>query len=137
MRTLLIIFKRTMQVDEFIRWTLYGVKPDTAKPPLKSLQVGGDPATGCQNDTSNASWKPPPHIDCDGVRMTMYYYGRECDLHTYCKKYNCTLPPDNTSGYWPWNYTEVVKCSGLGPVHPWCTIAVYRSVPCCCSESLQ
>ena len=46
MRTLLIIFKRTMQVDEFIRWTLYGVKPDTAKPPLKSLQVGGDPATG-------------------------------------------------------------------------------------------
>ena len=22
-------------------------------------------------------------------------------------RYNCTLPPQNTSGYWPWNYTEV------------------------------
>lgn len=102
------------QVDEFIRWTLYGIKNDTAKPPFKSLQVGGDPATGCHNATN------PAHVDCDGVRMTMYYYARECDLHTYCKKYNCTLPPRNTSGYWPWNYTEVDKCSGLSPVHPWC-----------------
>lgn len=92
------------QVDDFIKWTLYGIKTDTAQPPFKSLQVGGNPATGCQGET------PPKGVDCDGVRMTMYYYARECDLHTYCKKYNCTLPPNSTSGYWPWNYTEVEKC---------------------------
>ena len=102
------------QIDDFIEFTLYGIKNDTAQWPFKSLQVGGDPATGCHNET------PPAHVDCDGIRMTMYYYARECDLHTYCPKYNCTLPPDNTSGYWPWNYTEVDKCSGLSPVHPWC-----------------
>jgi hypothetical protein len=39
-------------VDAYIQWTLYGVKPDVASPPLRSLQ---DPET-------------------DGVRMTMFYY---------------------------------------------------------------
>jgi hypothetical protein len=108
------------QIDEYIKWTLYGIKNDTAKWPYKSLQVGGDPSTGCQDET------PSPHVDCDGVRMTMFYYARECDLHTYCKKYNCTLPPaslpdaDYPRYDWAWNYTEVDKCSGLSPVHPWC-----------------
>ena len=32
-------------LDQFIAFTLFGVKPDTAKPPLKSLQVGG--YSGC------------------------------------------------------------------------------------------
>ena len=35
------------QIDEYIRWTLYGIKPDVAKPPFKSLQVGGDYASSC------------------------------------------------------------------------------------------
>ena len=118
------------RVDEYIQYTLYGVKPDTASPPFKSLQVGGDPATGCQ-DPGGA----PPHVDCDGIRMTMYYYARECDLHTYCAKYNCTLPPRNTSGYWPWNYTEVDKCSGLSPVHPWCMDERMANATCACSAA--
>jgi hypothetical protein len=120
------------RIDEFINFTLYGIKTDTAKPPFKSLQVGGDPSTGCHNAT------PPPHVDCDGIRMTMFYYARECDLHTYCKRYNCTLPPASLpdAAYprydWAWNYTEVDKCSGLSPVHPWCmdermANATYRS----------
>lgn len=68
------------RVDEFIEYTLYGIKSDTAKWPFKSLQVGGDPATGCQGET------PPSHVDCEGIRMTMYYYARECDRGTYCGK---------------------------------------------------
>ena len=27
------------RLDDYVKWTLYGVKPDTAKPPLKSLQI--------------------------------------------------------------------------------------------------
>ena len=42
------------RLDEFIEWTLYGVKPDTAKPPLKSLQL-----------------RPEDGGATDGVRMTM------------------------------------------------------------------
>ena len=84
-------------------------------------------------------------VDCDGIRMTLYYYGMECDIHTY----NGTLPPRSWSveylktrspssspipppwllaptptrtllQVWPLAYTEVDKCSGLSPVHPWC-----------------
>ena len=72
---LLLVLTHTGKL-RYIKWTLYGIKKDTAKPPYRSLQVGGDPATGCHNAT------PPKGIDCDGVRMTMFYYGHECDIHT-------------------------------------------------------
>ena len=49
--------KAVGRVDEYIQWTLYGVKPDTAKPPLKSLQI--------REEEGGA---------VDGVRMTMFYY---------------------------------------------------------------
>jgi len=52
------------RVDEYIQWTLYGVKPDTAKPPLKSLQIRED-------EVGNV----------DGIRMTMFYY--DTDLNNY------------------------------------------------------
>ena len=49
------------RLDDYIKWTLFGVKTDTAKPPYKSLQIrpedveaGADPST------------------LDGIRMTMY-----------------------------------------------------------------
>ena len=45
------------RVDEYIQWTLYGVKTDTAKPPYKSLQIR-------EEEGGNV----------DGVRMTMFYY---------------------------------------------------------------
>ncbi|KAL3907315.1 MAG: hypothetical protein SGPRY_010212 [Prymnesium sp.] len=48
------------RLDDFIRWTLYGIKTDTAKPPYKSLQIregeGGDE---------------------NGIRMTMFYYAHD------------------------------------------------------------
>jgi len=48
------------RLDDYIKWTLYGVKPDTAKPPLKSLQIRYD--------------EPGMEGQADGIRMTMYYY---------------------------------------------------------------
>lgn len=48
-------------LDEYVRWTLYGIKKDTAQPPYKSLQVGGDPDFPCTG------------TECDGIRMTMFY----------------------------------------------------------------
>ena len=45
------------RVDEYIHSTLYGVKPDVAKPPYKSLQI-----------------REGEEGDVDGIRMTMFYY---------------------------------------------------------------
>ena len=45
------------RIDEYIQWTLYGVKPDTASPPLKSLQIR-DEREG----------------NVDAIRMTLFYY---------------------------------------------------------------
>ena len=122
------------RVDEYIQWTLYGVKADVATPPLRSLQ-----------DPEN-----------DGVRMTMFYYpipppGDDHDLlqrpDTFLAPRHRMLsgqvllgiPPtpagasDDASGRWqadpaglaalqgfPFNYTEQDKC-GMpvsGPI--WC-----------------
>ena len=44
-----------LRVDEYIASTLYGIKPDHAKPPFKSLQL------------------PDPN---NGVRMTLFYYNQ-------------------------------------------------------------
>lgn len=43
------------RIDEYIEWTLYGIKNDTAKPPFKSLQL------------------PEPN---NGIRMTLFYSTR-------------------------------------------------------------
>jgi hypothetical protein len=121
------------RVDEYIEWTLYGVKADVATPPLRSLQ---DPAD-------------------DGVRMTMFYYPipPPGDNHEHMQRPDTVLAPrhrmlsgqvllgipppagtsDDASGRWqadaaslaalrgfPFNYTEQDKC-GMpvsGPI--WC-----------------
>ncbi|KAK3287799.1 hypothetical protein CYMTET_4709 [Cymbomonas tetramitiformis] len=53
------------RIDEYIQWTLYGIKPDTAKPPFKSLQIRED-----------------EHGDVDGIRMTLFYYAANMSNHT-------------------------------------------------------
>ena len=44
------------RLDEYVQWTLYGTKPDTAAAPLRSLQI--------REGEGGAE---------DGVRMTMFY----------------------------------------------------------------
>ena len=69
------------RVDEFIKWTLYGIKKDTAKPPYKSLQIRPedcDPALGNKNGSQCGNE--------DGIRMTMYYYGS--DYYEYGYNYD-------------------------------------------------
>jgi len=83
-------------LDDYIKWTLYGVKPDTAKAPLKSLQVGGDPAHPCHEDKDPSA--------CDGIRMTMFYYGAN----------------STSSGHFDWNYTEFDKCKLPFGGPTWC-----------------
>lgn len=80
-----------VQIDEFIKWTLYGIKQDTASPPYRALQVGGDPDFPCNRNPD------PNDIDtsCDGIRMTMFYYSQNLS--------------NATSGNFPWNYTEQSK----------------------------
>ena len=57
-----------LRLDEYIRWTLYGTKKDTAKPPFKSLQ------------------QPEPH---NGVRMTLYYYNQSYFPYDYTEQAEC------------------------------------------------
>ena len=72
------------RLDAFIKWTLYGVKPDTAKPPLKSLQIRyGE--TGMEEEA-------------DGIRMTMYYYD------------NASHPSPNCSGHFFYDYKMQDHC---------------------------
>ena len=53
------------RVDEYIQWTLYGIKPDTAKPPFKSLQIR-------EGEGGNEN----------GIRMTMFYYADDLNNHS-------------------------------------------------------
>ena len=76
------------RVDEYIEWTLYGIKPDTAKPPLKSLQIRED-EVGVNEVGVNAE-------SVDGIRMTMFYYAKDLNNHS--------------SAHFDWNYTEADKC---------------------------
>jgi hypothetical protein len=84
------------RVDDYIKYTLYGVKPDTAKPPLKSLQIRPE---DLEQGTGH---------DLDGIRMTMFYY-------------NQTIS-NSTSGHWNFNYTEASKCHtpGIQGGPNWC-----------------
>ena len=81
------------RIDEYIQWTLYGVKPDTAKPPLKSLQIRED-----------------EEGDVDGIRMTMFYYN--CSSGRTCSA--------TTSGHFDWDYTEADKCPMPFGGPTWC-----------------
>jgi len=81
------------RVDEYIQWTLYGVKPDTAKPPLKSLQIRED------EEGVDA-------VSVDGIRMTMFYYAKDLNNHS--------------SGHFGWNYTEADKCHMPFGGPTWC-----------------
>ena len=82
------------RVDEYIEWTLYGVKPDTASWPLKSLQIRED-----EVDESNAE-------SVDGIRMTMFYYDKDLNNHT--------------SGHFDWAYSEADKCHKPFGGPTWC-----------------
>jgi len=74
----------------------YGVKPDTAKPPLKSLQIREDEVAA---GLASAA-------DVDGVRMTMFYYASDLNNHS--------------SGHFDWAYTEADKCHKPFGGPTWC-----------------
>jgi hypothetical protein len=42
--------------DDYIKWTLTGVKPDTAKPPLRSLQVGWYSRRASHGVSDTSAW---------------------------------------------------------------------------------
>ena len=71
------------RVDEYIEWTLYGIKNDTAKPPFKSLQL------------------PEPD---NGIRMTLFYYNQSYFPYNYTEADEC-----GTAGglNYNWCMTEV------------------------------
>ena len=77
------------RLDDYVKWTLYGVKPDIAKPPLKSLQIRPEDclASPC---------------DLDGIRMTMYYYNSYTDLNA------------SYSGHFDYEYKEANKIGANG-----------------------
>ena len=83
------------RIDDYIQWTLYGVKTDTAKPPYKSLQIVEGDMT-----VDNNTW--------NGIRMTMFYYS------------NAGSPSNTTSGHFPYNYTEADKCGKPFGSPEWC-----------------
>ena len=87
------------RLDDYVKWTLYGVKPDTAKPPLKSLQIRPEDCL------PNVSGSQPLGSQCgneDEIRMTMYYYGSD-----YSNK------DGGFSGHWPYVFpTAPLLCNG-------------------------
>ena len=93
------------RLDDYIRFTLYGIKTDTALPPYKSLQL-----------------RPEDGGETDGIRMTMYYYD------------NAATPSPNSSGHFHYDYKEQDKCghAGIEGGPNWCMSesnanATYRS----------
>ena len=94
-----VLADEVARVDEFIASTLYGVKPDVARPPLKSLQIRYD--------------EPGMEDQADAIRMTMYYY--------YFAN-GTDAPNASSSGHWAYNYTEADKCglAGIEGGPNWC-----------------
>lgn len=93
--------KEVATLDEYIGSTLFGVKDkdgDAAKPPYKSLQVGGYSEFECGNRTN------PKDLNCEGIRMTMFYYNQS---------------------YFPWNYTEERGCGSF--LDNWCMTEAYAN----------
>jgi len=79
------------RLDEYIDNTLYGVKPDVAKPPFRSLQTLPDSPEG------------PDHI-----RMTVYYY---CDSPGHCTSAN---------GHFNYSYPMQDHCDAPVGGPNWC-----------------
>ena len=86
------------RLDDYVKWTLYGVKPDTAQHPLKSLQIRPE-------DVASGAALPE---DLDGIRMTMYYYNNAGDPSSDCV--NTTTGALATGCHFKYNYTESNKC---------------------------
>lgn len=86
------------RLDDYVKWTLYGIKTDTAKPPYKSLQIRPE---DCYNGTYHGSMCGQE----DGIRRTMYYYGPSAYSGAGFS---------NNSGHWEYNYTEANKISAPG-----------------------
>jgi hypothetical protein len=84
----------------------YGVKPDTAKPPLKSLQIREDEVAA---GLASAA-------DVDGVRMTMFYYASDLNNHS--------------SGHFDWAYTEADKCHKPFGGPTWCMTENMANATC-------
>ena len=87
------------RLDDYVKWTLYGVKPDTAAPPLKSLQIRPEDCV------PNVSGSMCGHED--GIRRTMYYYGSLTP-----SAYNTST--GGSSGHFAYNYTEANKMGAPG-----------------------
>ena len=117
------------RIDEYIQWTLYGIKTDTAKPPFKSLQIR-------EGEGGNEN----------GIRMTMFYYAADLNNNNsghfewnYTEADKCHLPfggptwcmtenmanatyrgfnlPHHTASYWAM-YT-VARFTALKTRMPW------------------
>ena len=84
---------------------LFGVKNASwsgAKPPYKSLQVGGYEGYPCKRPCANRT--DFKDLGCEGIRMTMFYYNQS---------------------YFPWNYSEVHGCGSL--LDNWCMTEAYAN----------
>lgn len=93
--------KEVATLDEYIGSTLFGIKDkagDGAKPPYKSLQVGGYAGFECGNRTN------PHDLTCEGIRMTMFYYNQS---------------------YFDWKYTEERGCGMV--LDNWCMTEAYAN----------
>ena len=94
------------RVDEYIQWTLYGVKPDTASPPLKSLQIREEEVESGDADKESV----------DGIRMTMFYYDKDLNNHS--------------SGHFEWDYSEADKCHKPFGGPTWCMTENMANATC-------
>lgn len=81
-------------LDDYIRYTLWGIKTDTAKPPYRSLQVGGDPDHAChQGPDAGAELEGGIDTGCEGIRMTMFYYVRRPEACAAAgRRYSARVP---------------------------------------------
>jgi hypothetical protein len=136
------------RLDDYIKYTLYGIKTDTAKPPYRSLQVGGDPNFPCdrpadrEGGLSKASlaaknavtfdeegygygwgWEHDHTMTEEAIADVKSGGGGSCDGIRMTMFYydDLTKPTANSSsGHFDWNYTEFNKCH-LGFGGPtWC-----------------
>jgi len=91
-----VVAEEVDKLDQYIKWTLYGVKPDTALPPLKSLQI--------------RPGEPGMETEVDGIRGTMYYYS------------NAAKPSRNYSGHFNYDYKMQPYCGldGIEGGPNWC-----------------
>ena len=82
----------------------YGVKPDTAQPPLKSLQIRPE---DCFPNVSGTVRAGSMCGHEDGIRRTMYYYGSLTP-----SAYNTST--GGSSGHFAYNYSEANKMGAPG-----------------------